>query len=78
ASLQRLQATSIKTLGTSEWRVDFGCGSWSLFNSLLDYPTSLERIVGVNISTKAFTRAAKMVSSPLLILACMDAISEPA
>nr|GEZ69257.1 small RNA 2'-O-methyltransferase [Tanacetum cinerariifolium] len=39
--------------------VDFGCGSRSLLDSLLDYPTSLEIIVGVDISTKALTRAAK-------------------
>ncbi|GKD99131.1 small RNA 2'-O-methyltransferase, partial [Tanacetum coccineum] len=45
--------------------VDFGCGSGSLLDSLLDYPTSLERIVGVDISTKAFTRATKTLHTKL-------------
>lgn len=45
--------------------VDFGCGSGSLLDSLLDYPTSLERIVGVDISTKALARAAKTLNSKL-------------
>ncbi|GAA0141765.1 hypothetical protein LIER_42676 [Lithospermum erythrorhizon] len=38
--------------------VDFGCGSGSLLDSLLDYPTTLEKIVGVDISQKSLTRAA--------------------
>ncbi|XP_010537614.1 PREDICTED: small RNA 2'-O-methyltransferase [Tarenaya hassleriana] len=45
--------------------VDFGCGSGSLLNSLLDYPTSLETIVGVDISPKGLARAAKMLHSKL-------------
>nr|XP_043618664.1 small RNA 2'-O-methyltransferase [Erigeron canadensis] len=45
--------------------VDFGCGSGSLLDSLLDYPTSLERIIGVDISTKALARAAKTLHSKL-------------
>lgn len=45
--------------------VDFGCGSGSLLDSLLDYPTSLERIVGVDISTKALARAAKSLHTKL-------------
>ncbi|KAJ9565629.1 hypothetical protein OSB04_001595 [Centaurea solstitialis] len=45
--------------------VDFGCGSGSLLDSLLDYPTSLERIVGVDISYKALPRAAKTLHSKL-------------
>ncbi|GJS87871.1 small RNA 2'-O-methyltransferase [Tanacetum coccineum] len=45
--------------------VDFGCGSGSLLDSLLHYPTSLERIVGVDISTKALTRAAKTLHTKL-------------
>ncbi|KAL4563713.1 hypothetical protein LXL04_027758 [Taraxacum kok-saghyz] len=45
--------------------VDFGCGSGSLLDSLLDYPTSLERIVGVDISIKALARAAKTLHSKL-------------
>ncbi|XVF26335.1 hypothetical protein REPUB_Repub14bG0007300 [Reevesia pubescens] len=42
--------------------VDFGCGSGSLLESLLDYPTSLETIVGVDISQKSLSRAAKVCS----------------
>ncbi|KAJ0928136.1 putative 3'-RNA ribose 2'-O-methyltransferase, Hen1 [Helianthus annuus] len=34
--------------------VDFGCSSGSLLDSLLDYPTSLERIIGVDMSVKAY------------------------
>ncbi|KAM7256589.1 hypothetical protein ACFE04_012330 [Oxalis oulophora] len=45
--------------------VDFGCGSGDLLNSLLDYPTSLEKIAGVDISTKALVRAAKMLNTKL-------------
>ncbi|KAK3023926.1 hypothetical protein RJ639_043596 [Escallonia herrerae] len=45
--------------------VDFGCGSGSLLDSLLDYSTSLEKIVGVDISQKALTRAAKTLHSKL-------------
>lgn len=45
--------------------IDFGCGSGSLLDSLLDYPTSLEKIVGVDISQKSLTRAAKMLHSKL-------------
>ncbi|CAN0911354.1 Small RNA 2'-O-methyltransferase [Linum grandiflorum] len=45
--------------------VDFGCGSGSLLDSLLDYPISLETIVGVDISLKGLTRAAKILNSKL-------------
>lgn len=41
-------------------QVDFGCGSGSLLESLLDYFTSLETIVGVDISHKSLARAAKV------------------
>lgn len=41
-------------------KVDFGCGSGSLLDSLLDHATSLEKIVGVDISRKGLTRAAKV------------------
>lgn len=41
-------------------QVDFGCGSGSLLDSLLDYPTALEKIVGVDISQKSLSRAAKV------------------
>ncbi|KAL2252092.1 UNVERIFIED_CONTAM: Small RNA 2-O-methyltransferase [Sesamum indicum] len=45
--------------------VDFGCGSGSLLDSLLSYPTSLEKIVGVDISQRALARAAKSLHSKL-------------
>ncbi|PQQ21239.1 small RNA 2-O-methyltransferase [Prunus yedoensis var. nudiflora] len=45
--------------------VDFGCGSGSLLDSLLNYPTSLEKIAGVDISQKSLTRAAKILNSKL-------------
>ncbi|KAF5193773.1 Small RNA 2'-O-methyltransferase-like [Thalictrum thalictroides] len=45
--------------------VDFGCGSGSLLESLMSYPTSLEKIVGVDISRKGLTRAAKVLHSKL-------------
>lgn len=41
-------------------QVDFGCGSGSLLESLLDYATGLEKIVGVDISVKSLGRAAKV------------------
>jgi len=40
--------------------VDFGCGSGSLLDSLLEHSTTLESIVGVDISRKGLTRAAKV------------------
>ncbi|KAL0300548.1 UNVERIFIED_CONTAM: Small RNA 2'-O-methyltransferase [Sesamum radiatum] len=46
-------------------QVDFGCGSGSLLDSLLSYPTSLEKIVGVDISQRALARAAKSLHSKL-------------
>ncbi|KAL4627804.1 hypothetical protein ACB092_05G191900 [Castanea dentata] len=45
--------------------VDFGCGSGSLLDSLLNYPTALEKIVGVDISQKSLGRAAKILHSKL-------------
>ncbi|ONM41053.1 Small RNA 2'-O-methyltransferase [Zea mays] len=41
--------------------VDFGCGSGSLLDSLLEHPTTLEKLVGVDISRKGLTRAAKVI-----------------
>lgn len=41
-------------------QVEFGCGSGSLLESLLEVPTSLQTIVGVDISQKALDRAAKV------------------
>ncbi|OAY65047.1 Small RNA 2'-O-methyltransferase [Ananas comosus] len=43
-------------------KVDFGCGSGSLLDSLMEHTTSLEKIVGVDISRKSLTRAAKVVA----------------
>ncbi|EPS66219.1 hypothetical protein M569_08558, partial [Genlisea aurea] len=45
--------------------VDFGCGSGSLLDSLLSYPTSLESIVGVDISRRSLSRAAKLLHTKL-------------
>ncbi|XWS18001.1 hypothetical protein CRYUN_Cryun32bG0004700 [Craigia yunnanensis] len=53
--------------------VDFGCGSGSLLESLLDYPTSLETIVGVDISQKSLSRAAKVLHSKLTMKSDTDA-----
>ncbi|KAK9088552.1 hypothetical protein Scep_027634 [Stephania cephalantha] len=41
--------------------VDFGCGSGSLLESLMDYPTALQKMVGVDISKKSLSRAAKVI-----------------
>ncbi|XVF23082.1 hypothetical protein REPUB_Repub13aG0007300 [Reevesia pubescens] len=53
--------------------VDFGCGSGSLLESLLDYPNSLETIVGVDISQKSLSRAAKVLHSKLTMKSDPDA-----
>ncbi|TVU41504.1 hypothetical protein EJB05_15030 [Eragrostis curvula] len=45
--------------------VDFGCGSGSLLDSLLEHPTTLEKVVGVDISRKGLTRAAKCLHQKL-------------
>ncbi|KAK2437558.1 double-stranded RNA-binding domain (DsRBD)-containing protein [Trifolium repens] len=45
--------------------LDFGCGSGSLLEALLNYTTSLEKIAGVDISQKGLTRAAKVLNSKL-------------
>ncbi|KAL8108480.1 hypothetical protein AgCh_024799 [Apium graveolens] len=47
--------------------VDFGCGSGSLLESLLAYPTSLENVVGVDISQRSLARAAKILHTKLTI-----------
>ncbi|KAL0727414.1 hypothetical protein Bca4012_023507 [Brassica carinata] len=49
---------------------DFGCGSGSLLDSLLDYPTTLQTIIGVDISPKGLARAAKMLHVKLNKEAC--------
>lgn len=53
--------------------VDFGCGSGSLLESLLDYPTSLETIVGVDLSKKSLSRAAKVLHSKLTMMSDPEA-----
>lgn len=58
-ALQHIKESSAATL------IDFGCGSGSLLDSLLDFPTSLEKIVGVDISKKSLSRAAKLLHSKL-------------
>uniref|UniRef100_A0A5B6YQG9 Small RNA 2'-O-methyltransferase n=2 Tax=Davidia involucrata TaxID=16924 RepID=A0A5B6YQG9_DAVIN len=45
--------------------VDFGCGSGSLLDSLLNNLISLETVVGVDISQKGLARAAKTLHSKL-------------
>ncbi|WOK94764.1 small RNA 2'-O-methyltransferase isoform X1 [Canna indica] len=45
--------------------VDFGCGSGSLLDSLLAHSTTLEKIVGVDISQKSLARAAKILHQKL-------------
>jgi small RNA 2'-O-methyltransferase len=47
------------------FQVDFGCGSGSLLDSLLEHPTTLEKLVGVDISRKGLTRATKVQSISL-------------
>lgn len=45
--------------------VDFGCGSGSLLDSLMSYPTSLEKIVGVDLSQRGLAKAAKLLHTKL-------------
>ncbi|XP_057246979.1 small RNA 2'-O-methyltransferase isoform X3 [Beta vulgaris subsp. vulgaris] len=45
--------------------IDFGCGSGSLLESLVDTPSSLEKIVGIDVSQKGLIRAAKVLNSKL-------------
>ncbi|CAL9226225.1 unnamed protein product [Arabidopsis halleri] len=63
-ALKHIRESSASTL------VDFGCGSGSLLDSLLDYPTSLQTIIGVDISPKGLARAAKMLHLKLNKEAC--------
>ncbi|KAJ1389712.1 S-adenosyl-L-methionine-dependent methyltransferase [Sesbania bispinosa] len=46
--------------------LDFGCGSGSLLEALLNYATSLEKIAGIDISQKGLARAAKVLNSKLV------------
>ncbi|KAL6206519.1 hypothetical protein ACLB2K_023767 [Fragaria x ananassa] len=57
--------------------VDFGCGSGSLLDSLLNYSTSLEKIAGVDLSQKSLTRAAKILNSKLNSTSDVDISSTP-
>ncbi|KAJ6802184.1 small RNA 2'-O-methyltransferase-like [Iris pallida] len=52
--------------------VDFGCGSGSLLDSLFEHSTTLEKIVGVDISCKSLTRAAKLIHSKLSMKSVME------
>ncbi|CAN8325440.1 unnamed protein product [Cochlearia groenlandica] len=63
-AVKHIKESSASTLA------DFGCGSGSLLDSLLDYPTSLQTIIGVDISKKALARAAKMLHLKLNKEAC--------
>ncbi|EOA15443.1 hypothetical protein CARUB_v10004085mg [Capsella rubella] len=63
-ALKYIRESSASTL------VDFGCGSGSLLDSLLDYPTTLQNIIGVDISPKGLARAAKMLHIKLNKEAC--------
>ncbi|CAL9192459.1 unnamed protein product [Musa hybrid cultivar] len=58
-AVQHINECSAATL------VDFGCGSGSLLNSLLEHTTTLEKIVGVDISQKSLARAAKILHQKL-------------
>uniref|UniRef100_A0A7N0RDP3 Small RNA 2'-O-methyltransferase n=2 Tax=Kalanchoe fedtschenkoi TaxID=63787 RepID=A0A7N0RDP3_KALFE len=65
-SKQRVEfAVSYIRRSSATTLIDFGCGSGSLLDSLLDYHTSLEKVVGVDISQKSLARAAKMLHSKL-------------
>ncbi|KAI3964471.1 hypothetical protein MKX01_007161, partial [Papaver californicum] len=44
---------------------DLGCRSGALLDSLLDYPTVLEKIVGVDIFRKSLTRAGFCIGTPI-------------
>ncbi|GAB4840701.1 hypothetical protein Ancab_021468 [Ancistrocladus abbreviatus] len=59
-ALQRIKYSSATSL------IDFGCGAGSLLDSLIDCPTTLEKIVGVDISQKGLIRAAKILHSKLV------------
>nr|XP_019711114.1 small RNA 2'-O-methyltransferase isoform X2 [Elaeis guineensis] len=45
--------------------VDFGCGSGSLLELLLEHTTTIEKIVGVDLSRKGLIRAAKILHQKL-------------
>ncbi|GER26061.1 small RNA 2'-O-methyltransferase [Striga asiatica] len=58
-AVQQIKESSAASL------VDLGCGSGSLLDSLLSYPTSLEKIAGVDISKRALAKAAKSLHTKL-------------
>lgn len=58
-AVQQIKESSAASL------VDFGCGSGSLLDSLMSYPTSLEKIVGVDLSKRSLAKAAKSLHSKL-------------
>ncbi|KAL2930494.1 Small RNA 2'-O-methyltransferase, partial [Bienertia sinuspersici] len=64
-ALQHIKEISASSL------IDFGCGSGSLLESLVDTPSSLEKIVGIDLSQKGLIRAAKVLNSKLEKLAAM-------
>nr|CAB3455757.1 unnamed protein product [Digitaria exilis] len=55
----------LSAIAACDVKVDFGCGSGSLLDSLLEHPTTLEKLVGVDISRKGLTRAAKSLHQKL-------------
>ncbi|CAN8325442.1 unnamed protein product [Cochlearia groenlandica] len=63
-AVKHIKESSASTL------VDFGCGSGSSLESLLDYPTSLQTIASVDISQKCLARAAKMLHSKMNMGSC--------
>ncbi|CAA0825396.1 Small RNA 2-O-methyltransferase [Striga hermonthica] len=58
-AVQQIKESSAASL------IDLGCGSGSLLDSLLSYPTSLEKIAGVDISKRALAKAAKSLHTKL-------------
>lgn len=56
--------------------IDFGCGSGSLLEALVDTPSSLERIVGIDVSQKGLIRAARVLNSKLEKLEALMPISK--
>ncbi|KAH9288302.1 hypothetical protein KI387_032419, partial [Taxus chinensis] len=65
-SKQRMEyALHLLSENSAKCLVDLGCGSGSLFDTLLDQETDLVHIVGVDISEKSLGRAAKILHSKL-------------
>jgi len=51
---------SVDPLCKNKSQVDLGCGSGSLLEALLREPTTLEHMIGIDISRKALIRGAKV------------------